>query len=153
MHHRRFVDEIVCDILCITDGFSYKPFVMTFIYKVSKQWLLVPLKPASYILYIYIYIVRSPSTTFDGSSTQHEENETAATSNFIEPPASSKNMAARRARGHTITWMSSIGNWTSLCSESDMDAQVHWLESGFMYQQPTIPWCQVTVEQYQPVMI
>ena len=56
---------------------------MTFLYKVSKQWLLVPLKPASYIY--YVYIVRSPSATFGGSSTQHEEDETAATGNFTEP--------------------------------------------------------------------
>ena len=38
------------------------------------------------IIYIYyVYIVRSPSATFGGSSMQHEEDETAGTGNFIEP--------------------------------------------------------------------
>ena len=47
-------------------------------------------------------------------------------------------MDAKRLLGHPITWMLSIGNWTSLGSEGDVDVQVFRLGCGIMYQQPTI---------------
>ena len=37
------------------------------------------------IIIYYVYIIRIRLATFGGSSTQHEEDETAATGNFIEP--------------------------------------------------------------------